>query len=375
MPRTFDLKRSDSQATPVEPITPNAFDLAAYEAYEAALLNRCRAFANSHCGALVYRRMRVAEVFSWGCRDMKASLSMQLGALKKSMEYQADIPNFLEPWYGIGTVAASFGIEYVWHDGQAPAFVPKFNSVEEALACPTVPVKDTPIGQHTLRMIDYFLEETQGRIPMSLCDVQSPLNVGAQVVETGALLMALYDCPDQVAVLLDRIAGLLSEFAQEQTRRIGRALVWPGHGFASSRVFAGFGMSDDNSLMLSPQQYQRFAVPAMLKAAADFGGPVYHSCGNWRHLAPTVRQIPGLRMADGAFGAETDPAPNHPEAFPAVFAGSSIVLNARIVGDCAVVAENTRKLWNPAMKLIVVTYCESPEEQKRAYESVHESCI
>ncbi len=36
---------------------------------------------------------------------MKKSLEWQLGALKKSMEYKADIPNFLEPWYGIGTIA------------------------------------------------------------------------------------------------------------------------------------------------------------------------------------------------------------------------------------------------------------------------------
>jgi len=35
--------------------------------------------------------MRVAEVFSYGCRNMEQSLEWQLGALQKSTGYIADI--------------------------------------------------------------------------------------------------------------------------------------------------------------------------------------------------------------------------------------------------------------------------------------------
>ena len=374
MGQTFDTELADSQATIVEPIAPEAFDFDAYQAYETDLLPKCKSFWNSTGGVLVYRRMRVAEVFSYGCRDMKASLAMQLGALQQSMQFAADIPNFLEPWYGIGTVASSCGIDYAWHEGQAPAFAHKFKTVKEALDASWVPVKDTPIGHTTLEMIDYFLEKTNGRIPFSLCDVQSPFNVAALIVDMSALFMGLYDCPDLVVELLERITERMTEFAHEQVKRIGEALVWPGHGFASSREFDGLGMSDDNSMMLSADQYQQFAVPAMVKAAADFAGPVFHSCGNWSHLAPIVRQIPGLRMVDGAFGAQTDPSPNDGKVFGEVFANSGIIVNARIVGDSSVVAEHVRKLWTPGMKLIVATYCQSPEDQQRAYEMVHEIC-
>ena len=177
-----------------------------------------------------------------------------------------------------------------------------------------------------------------------------------------------------VAVIGGGITGLTAEFTHEQIKRIGEALVWPGHGFASSRMLDGLGMSDDNSMMLSANQYQQFAVPAMVKVAADFTGPVFHSCGNWSHLAPIVRQIPGLRMVDGAFGAQTDPSPNEAKVFPEVFADSGIIVNARIVGDSSVVAEHVRKLWTPGMKLIVATYCQSPEDQQLAYEMIHEIC-
>ncbi len=72
-------------------------------------------------------------------------------------------------------------------------------------------------------MIDYFLEETQGRIPISLCDVQSPFNIAAMLVDMNALLMGFYDCPDQVVELLDRITQLLTDFTHEQVNRIGEA--------------------------------------------------------------------------------------------------------------------------------------------------------
>ena len=374
MAKAFDQNKADSQATVIEPVTPKAFDFEAYKAYEDGLLDKCKSFWDSNSGALVYRRMRVAEVFSYGCRDMKNSLALQLGALQKSMDYPADVPNFLEPWYGIGTVASLFGIDYTWHDDQAPAFKPKFNSVQEALDFPAVPVKDTPIGQNTLKMVDYFLEQTQGRVPMSLCDIQSPFNVAAQVIDMTALLMGLYDCPDKVVELLDRIGVLLAEFTRQQIKQISDILVWPGHGFPSSRVFEGFGMSDDNSIMLSADQFQQFAASSLAKTAEDFAGPVFHSCGNFSHLAPVIKQIEGLRMVDGAFGPQTDPSPNDSEKFPEVFANTGIVVNARIVGDSAEVARQVRKLWAPGMKLIVTTYCQSPEDQQRGYEIVHEIC-
>lgn len=92
---SFDYRSADSQGTLVEPINPKDFDIDEYCEYESLLLDRCRKFWEGNSGVLVYRRFRVPEVFSYGCRDMKRSLELQLAALKESMKYKADIPNFL----------------------------------------------------------------------------------------------------------------------------------------------------------------------------------------------------------------------------------------------------------------------------------------
>ncbi|NJO83519.1 MAG: hypothetical protein HC828_12330 [Blastochloris sp.] len=157
----FDHSKADSQSTPVLPVKVADFCFNEFQTYEAELNERCLQFLQKDSGVLVYRRMRVAEVFSYGCRNWDQSLEWQLGALKKSMDYKADVPNFLEPWYGIGTVASAFGIQYIWPEGQAPATKPAFQTIEEALNFDFIPLKETVIGRHSLDMIEFFLDKTK----------------------------------------------------------------------------------------------------------------------------------------------------------------------------------------------------------------------
>jgi len=372
--QTFDQTGIDVQATPAEPVKPEAFDFEAYADYEASLLERCCGFWKAESGVLVNRRMRIAEVFSYGCIDMKASLEWQLGGLKKSMEFKADVPNFLTPWYGIGTIASAFGADYIWKEKQSPAIRPKFDSVREALDHTSSPVYQSRIGKHTLDMIDYFLDKTGGRVPMSLTDTQSPLNIAGNIVEMTSFFIEMLDDPQAVMTLLNRLAELLVEFTYEQIRRIGNALARPGHGYSSCRCFEGLGMSDDNALMISGQQYLELAAPAVEYAGKSFGGSTFHSCGDWSDKVEMVKKIAGLRMVDGAFSAATDPTPNPPAPFAEAFANTGIVVNGRIVGGLETVAESVRRLWKPGMKLIVVTYCQDPDEQAEAYDSIYEIC-
>ncbi len=370
----FDNQIADAQGTTVEPISPSEFDIAGYQEYEAQLFESNRLFWASDSGVAVYRRFRVPEVFSYGCKDMELSLGLQLAALAESMKYKADIANFLEPWYGIGTTASAFGAEYEWAQGQAPAVKAPFKTVDETLAQKIVPIERTSIGKRTLEMIEYFLDKTEGKIPMSLTDTQSAMNSASFLVDINNFFMSFFDDPDGLKKLLGIMAELLIDFTHKQIELIGEALVKPGHGFASSRCFGGFGMSDDIMMMLSGEQYCEFDAPFMAKAGEPFGGAGFHSCGNWSAKVAAVRSIENLVMVDGAFSAQTDPSPNSAEAFAESFPGTNIAVNARMVGGPSVVAEKVRQLWRPGMKLIVVTYCRSPEEQAEAYDRIHGIC-
>lgn len=374
MSKKFDNTIRDSQSTHVEPIKPGDFDLVAYKKYVNELNRRCEEFSSKKSGVLVYRRMRVAECFSYGCKNIETSLVNQLGALQKSMVYQADVPNFLEPWYGIGTVASAYGGDYIWKPGEAPALKPRFSTIDEVLNAKPVPVAETNIGRFTLNMIEYFLEQTKGELPISFTDTQSPLNIVTHLLPMDNFLLETIMQPEKVVKLLDTIADLLIEFNKEQKKIIGDSLVLPGHGFASSVKWEGLGMSDDNIVMLSPEQYSQLAAPSFEKVCNQMGDTVFHSCGDWTAWIDAVMNMQNIKCVDGAFSPETDPgAITNLEEFHKL-AGTGIVLNARIVGNLKTIEEQVNRLWMPGLKLIVVTYCQSPEEQKEAYELIHKIC-
>jgi hypothetical protein len=374
MSKKFDTRLADAQATYVLPVKSEDFDFGKYESYCATLNQTCSEFWNHKSSVAVYRRMRVGECFSFGCRDMKRSLELQLGALEKSMLYQADVPNFLEPWYGIGTLASAFGGDYFWPEGNAPVLKANFSSIDELLASEYQEVANTSIGRHTLNMIEYFMDQTKGRLPVSFTDSQSPLNIVSHLLQTEQFLISMLTEPEKVKQLFEILSELSINFNHEQKKLIGNALVLPGHGFASSTQWDGFGLSDDNAIMISPDQYLDIAAPSVEKICSLHGGPAFHSCGDWSGWIDSVLKLKGLIMADGAFSQQTDPgATDDLEAFHR-FANTGIVLNARIVGDPETIRSQVSRLWKQGMKLVVVTYCETPEEQKEAYELVHNIC-
>ncbi|MDR0582961.1 MAG: hypothetical protein LBG57_01230 [Treponema sp.] len=367
----FDFTSSDAQGTAVEPLEIGKFDREKYADYCASLDERCAFFWPASEGVLVCRRFRVPLVFAGLCRDMEMSLKLQLGALHQSMDYPMDIPNFLEPWYGIGAGPSAYGAEYVWNGDLAPATLPVFSSIEEALKHEPGEIEETPAGRHILEMIEYFLEKTGGKIPLSLSDVQSPLDTAAALFDTADFYMAIADEPENVETLLERIAGLTVRFCKKQAALIGSRLVYPGHGFSSSRQFSCMGFSDDNSIMLSPEIHRDICASSMIRFGRAFGGFAFHSCGNWSMRTGMIRNLEGLRMVDGAFTGGTDPSPNPAQPFVDAFAGTGITVNARMVGSPGEVIEKTGELKKPGVKLIAVTYCASAEEQKIVYNTIH----
>jgi hypothetical protein len=170
------------------------------------------------------------------------------------------------------------------------------------------------------------------------------------------------------------LADLQIDFFREQEKLIGGVLVRPGHGFASSHAFEGFGMSDDNVVMIDEQSYMDIISPSFQKVGNAFGGPVFHSCGNYSDKTGMFQKIKELKMVDAAFTSETDPAPNPAGPFVEALDNTGIVLNARMVGNPEVVEKTIRSLWKPGMKLLAVTFSQSPEEQLEAYKIIHEVC-
>ena len=370
----FDYTKADAMAMPVSPMEPSDFDVARYEAFAAAADSRYAEFLRKKEGVAIWQRVRVGEVFRDACRDMKQSLRWQLGGLNRAMEYLTDAPAYLEPWYGIGTAASAFGAEYEWLPGQSPAVKALYRSTAAMPPLIPRPVADVPILRYTLETIEYFLEQTQGRVPMSWCDIQSPINVIGGLVDISQFMLELHDEPERAKVVLSVLADEVIRFCKIQSGLIGPRLVRPGHGFASARTGTGIGLSTDNLIMVSPAMYTEFCGEHSARIGDAFGGTAIHSCGNWGRWLPAVKKIRNLMMVDGAFSPQTDPAYNHCEEFRDLLAGTGVVLHVRIVGGPEEVLSRVKRLWKPGIKLIVTTHVPEPKAQHRLYHDIHRYC-
>lgn len=374
MSAKFDYTKKDAMAMPVTPMEPSDFDLGHYEAFAAEADARYARFLQQREGVAVWQRVRVGEVFREACRDMKQSLRWQLGGLHRAMDYLTDAPAYLEPWYGIGTAASAFGAEYEWLPGQAPAVKHVFRHVADMTDLKPRAVADVPILRYTLETIEYFLHETQGRAPISWCDIQSPINVASGLVDISEFLLLLHDEPDRAKEILSVLADEVIRFTKIQSKLIGPALVRPGHGFASARTGTGIGLSTDNLIMMSPAMFAEFCNEHTARIGTAFGGTAFHSCGKWSRWLSAVKQIPNLVMVDGAFSPQTDPAHNKCEDFRDALAGTGVILHARIVGEPEEVLSRVERLWKPGVRLIVVTHVQDPRAQHELYRSIHELC-
>jgi len=374
MTAKFDYTKSDVMAMPVTPVEPADFDLVRYEAFAAGADRRYEKFLRQKEGVAVWQRVRVGEVFRDACRDMKQSLRWQLGGLTRAMDYLTDAPSYLEPWYGIGTAASAFGADYEWLPGQSPAVKPVFHSPEEIHDLTPRAVADVPILRYTLETIEYFLHETQGRVPVSWCDIQSTINVAGGLVDITQFLLLMHDEPGRARAILSALADEVIRFTKIQSDLIGPALARPGHGFASARTGAGIGLSTDNLIMVSPAMFADFCNEHTARIGEAFGGTAFHSCGNWSRWLPAVKQIRNLLMVDGAFSPQTDPAYNQCEEFRDALAGTGIILHTRIVGEPEEVLARVKRLWKPGLKLIVVTHVQDPRTQHQLYHDIHAIC-
>jgi hypothetical protein len=305
---------------------------------------------------------------------MRESLRLQLGGLIKSLDYLTDAPTYLEPWYGIGTTVSAFGGEYDWFAGQAPAVRPLYKAISEVPPLAPCAFDQVPIMRYTLETIEYFLDQTQGRVPISWSDLQAPLNVATELVETSAFFTALIESPDRVRDILAAITEVVIRFTQQQSALIGDRLARPGHGFASSRTGRGIGLSTDNLVMISPKMYEKFCVADNIRIGAAFDGVAIHSCGDYARWLPALKKIDHLLMVDAAFSPQTDPDPNTPETFRDAFANTGVIVHARMVGDPNEVLALAKRLWTPGLKLIVVTYGQDPAAQHRLYHDLHTLC-
>ncbi len=247
-------------------------------------------------------------------QDPAKFLKAQLTEIDAQLELEGDFVPSLCPTLGLVGIPSAFGCEVVWWENDLPAIRPVIQDDAQAVyALPTPTVRDGELG----RMLDYtryFIEQTGGRYPLRMSDIQGPLDSGALIMGHNNFLMAMYTEPDAVHHLLQMVTDLTIAFVQAQrdlARSLGCEYVpsmfqpWMPDGL-------GVSISNDECVMVSAAMHDEFQVPYLNQLSEAFGGVYLHSCGKWTHQFPSLAKIHNLRGHEfGASEATFEPVLEH----------------------------------------------------------------
>jgi uroporphyrinogen-III decarboxylase len=193
----------------------------------------------------------------------------------------------MRPDVGCSCLASAFGAEYFWGDdpNQTPGIKRKILSLDGlADQVASLPIPDPqrdgwlPEG---LQRIHRFAEAGEGIIPVSLLDAAGGVNVAADLLGMTELMLAFYDHPEALHLLLDKIqrlyaaairAGIAAAGGEANITTTDYEDVWYPEGWKGH-------VSDDISAGFGPSVYAEFSAPYHARIFKEFGAGGLHNCG------------------------------------------------------------------------------------------------
>lgn len=237
-------------------------------------------------------------------QDPQKTLVAQLKEFEANLCFRSDyVPAFF-PYLGTGVFASAFGCQIEWFEERDPWALPIISDDPQRVYELEPPAVTDGLLGRALEMTAYFREKTDGRYPIRMTDLQSPLDTASLIWKSDQFLMAMYTAPREVHYLLELVTDLIIRFVRRQRDVAGDFIplhfpfVWMPDDY-------GIGVSEDLLALISPALFDEFALPYNNRLSEEFGGLVIHSCGNFVHNLDGLAKIKDLRAIN--FGATETP--------------------------------------------------------------------
>jgi hypothetical protein len=164
--------------------------------------------------------------------------------------------------------------------------------------------------KRTLELTDLALEKWQDKITVSISDIGENFDILLAFRSTQELLMDLYDCPDRLEGLIQKLTELWFIYYQRLVTKIldvqGGTSAWapmwsPGKSYI---------LQSDFSYMIGPEMFDKFVLPD-LKKCCDYLDHVYYhldGCGQLPHLDSllAIENLHGVQWMPGEGGGEIE---------------------------------------------------------------------
>lgn len=154
------------------------------------------------------------------------------------------------------------------------------------------------IAAEWLEMQEYVLEETEGRLPVSVIDMQGPMDVAGQLWGYDNLFIDAMSGGDRSRTLLTKCTDAFIMLWQKQLDLLGDAFVgthlW-GWSWVENGDGHGATASMDSMAMISADFFLEHTRAHLVRISDAFGGLTLHSCGTFGAVVPGINDIPGIQ--------------------------------------------------------------------------------
>jgi hypothetical protein len=195
---------------------------------------------------------------------------------------------------GTQPFAAAFGCPVRIVPDSMPMALPIVGSADEADRLPEPSVCAPPLD-HIFAMAERLCARLGPDAPISVPDMQSPLDIAALVWRKEEFFVAMRREPDAVRRLVDKCTRLVTAFLQEFQRRFGEVTFWYWTEVWAPPE-AGCWVSEDEVGSISAHMFESFSLPALADLSRTFGGVSLHCCAEADHQHAGFLKIPGLRV-------------------------------------------------------------------------------
>mgnify|MGYP001140379833 CR=1 FL=1 len=224
----------------------------------------------------------------------KERLEVYLDAFLMMYRFDDDTIPYIFPGLNHATIPSMFGAKEI-RVGIETTAEKLIHSSEDAEALPNPKITPGSVAQRWLDTAAYLYEQTEGRIPISVCDMQGPFDSCAQMWSYDDMFISAYEDPDVYHSLLSKITDAFILLWKKQKEILGDAFMGT-HLFPQGWLPPknGAAVSADSLVMVSPDFYREFYVPYLKKIYEELGEITIHSCGDFRHLAKELSQTEGI---------------------------------------------------------------------------------
>jgi uroporphyrinogen-III decarboxylase len=236
------------------------------------------------------------------------NLIMQLANIILTLEHKTDYVPYLDPFEGVTILAEAFGCPVEVPDNGDPWVRDPIIKSPHDVYNIKKPAKDNGVYKRIFDTLNFFEEKTGFQIPVGATDPQGPLDIASLIWDNNNFLTACITNKKEVHYLLDIITEAFIEFYTMQYD-ILKNPAFPVHSFPLIDSNDGISISDDETILLSPDLFDEFGIPYLNRISDAFGGLYYHCCGDFGHVLDKILKIKGLR----AINAHLSPKEFKPE--------------------------------------------------------------